>query len=175
MRIQNIQLRHTLIYGAIIGGTITFYQVLLYVFGMTNNKTLENVTLFLFVLGVYITVKRFRDGESEGVISFKKAFTTGFLTCLVIGIIGAVYTYFQVKYLSPNLLEEIIELSQERLLNRRASDSHVELQSAFMDKMITPAFVAFASVFSSLFWGSVMSLLVAALLKRDENPLLKSD
>jgi uncharacterized integral membrane protein len=52
MEIKNKQLKHTLTYGAIIGGTIVFYELLLYVFGMTNNKTLENVSLFLLLSGV---------------------------------------------------------------------------------------------------------------------------
>lgn len=175
MNIKDIRVKHALIYGAIIGGTITFYQILLYVFGMTNNKSLENVSLFLFVLGIFITVKRFRDIESEGVISFKKAFSIAFLTCVVIGIIGGLYTYFQFKYLSPNLMEEIIELSQEKLLSKGIADDQVELQSALMDKFLVPGVVAFLSVLSSLLWGAIMSLIVAALLKRNENPLLKSE
>ncbi|MBN2524025.1 MAG: DUF4199 domain-containing protein [Bacteroidales bacterium] len=173
MRIQNNQLRHTLNYGAIIGGTITLYEFMLYIFGMTNNKALENVTLFLFVLGVYITIKRFRDIESGGVISFKRAFSTGFLTCLFIGIIGTLYTYIQMKYLSPHLLDEIMEMSQERLLSRGISDNQVELQTSIMEKMITPGFIALTSLFSSVFWGTIASLILAVLLKREENPLLK--
>ncbi len=115
MEIKNIQLKHTLIYGSIIGVTIALYQVLLYVFGMANNKTLENVTHFLFVLGIFIAVKRFRDQESEGIINFQKAFTTGLLTSMFVAIIGAIYTFFQLKYLSPNLLQVVIDLFQERL------------------------------------------------------------
>ncbi|MGD2036160.1 MAG: DUF4199 domain-containing protein, partial [Bacteroidales bacterium] len=138
MRIKNIFLRHSLIYGGIIGATITVYQILLYIFGMTNNKTLENVALFLFVLGIFIAVRRYREIESNGTISFGNAFKVGILTCLFIAIIGGIYSFFQFKYLSPHLVDEIIELSQERLLNKGIPDSQVELQSGLLEKIVTP-------------------------------------
>ncbi|MBA7529787.1 hypothetical protein ES705_21986 [subsurface metagenome] len=175
MEIKNIQLKHTLIYGSIIGVTIALYQVLLYVFGMANNKTLENVTHFLFVLGIFIAVKRFRDQESEGIINFQKAFTTGLLTSMFVAIIGAIYTFFQLKYLSPNLLQVVIDLFQERLFRSDISEDQLEIQFALVEKLFTPALVAWFSVLSYLFIGAIISLIVAVLLKRDENPLLKSD
>lgn len=175
MEIKNKQLRHTLTYGAIIGGTIAFYELLLYIFGMTNNKTLEKVSLFLFVLGIFITVRRFRELESGGVISFKGAFLTGFLTCIFIGLIGAIYTFFQFKYLSPYLINEVKEIFQENLLNKGIPDDQIELQSNLLEGLLKPGIIAVLSFFGSIFWGSIMSVLVAILLKREENPLLKSE
>ena len=66
-----------------------------------------------------------------------------------------------------------MEMSQERLLSRGISDNQVELQTSIMEKMITPGFIALTSLFSSVFWGTIASLILAVLLKREENPLLK--
>lgn len=175
MEIKNKQLKHALTYGAIIGSTIVFYELLLYIFGMTNNKTLENVSLFLFVLGVFITVRRFRELESGGFISFKNAFLLGFLTCIFIGAIGAIFSYFQFKYMSPHLIDEMMEAAQENLINKGIPDAQIELQTRIMESILKPGFISVISFFGSLLSGSIMSVIVAVLLKRDENPLLKSE
>jgi hypothetical protein len=134
---------------------------------MVNNPRLINIALFIFVAGVFISVKRYRDHESGGVISFGRAYGTAVLTCVFTGIIWSVYEYILYKHLSPGLLETRIEEMQEIWINKGFSEELIELQTA----LFTPFVMAISYVFSAAFWGSVLSLPLAALLKRDKNPL----
>jgi hypothetical protein len=113
--------------------------------------------------------------ESGGVISFKNAFLIGFLSCIFISAIGAIFTYFQFKYMSPYLMEEMMEMAQENLLNKGIPDSQIELQSKILESLLKPGIISILSFFGSMFSGTIMSVIVAVLLKRDENPLLKSE
>jgi hypothetical protein len=172
MEKKNKMFSHSLKYGVVIGIGIIIYQLILYIFGLLNNTTLGNVIFFLLVIGVLLSVKHFRDHLNRGFLNFGKAFQIGFLTCIFTGIISAVYSYFQYKYLSPHLVNDLLTVAQESLLNKGISEEQVELQSTILEKLMTPAFLSIAYVFSMGFWGSILSLVIAVVLKRDENPLL---
>jgi hypothetical protein len=161
------QLQHTLIYGLYTGGAIILFFLIIFMFGMVNNPRLPNVALFIFMAGVYISVKRYRDYESGGLLSFGRAYGTAVLTCLFIGILWSVYEYVLHKYLSPGLLETKIEEMQEIWLNKGFSEDLIELETAFL----TPFILALSYIFSAAFWGAILSLPLAALLKREVNPL----
>jgi hypothetical protein len=168
MKQPSSQFRHTLLYSLYTGGAIIMYLLILYIFGMTNNPRLLNIAGFIFMIGVYISVKHYRDKVNEGVISFGRAYGTAMLTCVFAGIIWAVYGYILHKYLSPGLLTEKIEEAQELWLKRGMSEELVELQSS----LITPFIMALGYIFSAAFWGSVLSLPLAAILRRENNPLV---
>jgi hypothetical protein len=134
---------------------------------MVNNPRLPNIALFIFIAGVYISVKRYRDFESGGVLSFGRAYGTAVLTCVFIGILWSMYEYVLHKYLAPGLLETKIEEMQEVWLNKGVSEDFVELQTLYF----TPFILALSYIFSAAFWGAILSFPLAALLKREVNPL----
>jgi hypothetical protein len=172
METKNPQFRHTLNYGLIIGGVIAIYQVLLYVLGVANNKPLGNVAFFLLVIGLYVSVKHFKEDFGGGFINFGLAFKVAFLTCIFSSVIGAIYTYFQYKYMAPQLVTELMELSQESLMQRGIPDDQVELQTMILQKMMTPGILALLYIVGMAFWGSLLALVTAAVLKKTDNPLL---
>ncbi|MBN1597068.1 MAG: DUF4199 domain-containing protein [Bacteroidales bacterium] len=169
---KNSQLRHSAKYGLITGGIIVLFQLMLYIFGMLNNQKLNNITFFIIVIGLFISVKHFRDRINGGLLNFGKAFGVGILTCLFMGIAVAVYTYFQYKFFSPHLMEQLLLETEDRLARWNFSDEILEQQINMMHQIVTPLFVSFSSVLGTVIWGALLSLLTALLLKRDENPLL---
>jgi glucose uptake protein GlcU len=164
-------LNHSLFYGLITGALIAVYQLAIYIFGMANNKNLGNIAFFLLVIGLLLSVKHYRDQVNNGYLNFGKAFTAGLLTCVFAGVVGAVYSYFQFKYMSPQLIDELLAMTQDNLMTKGIPDSQIEMQSAIMEKLMTPLFLAFAYLFSMVFWGSLLSLVAAAIMKKPENPL----
>ncbi len=164
---QSTQFQHTVKYSLYTGGAIILFLLLIYVFGMMNNPRMPNIALFMFVAGIFISVKRYRDHENGGVLSFGRAYGTAVLTCVFTGIIWAFYEYILYKYLSPGLLETRIEEMQELWLNSGVSEDLIELQS----RLFTPFVMGISYLFSAAFWGSVLSLPLAAMLKRETNPL----
>ena len=151
------------------------YHLLLFIFGLVNNQSLSNLGSLIFIVVIYFSIRIYRDQLSEGRIEFGKAFTIGFLTALVMGIIGAFYTYIEYKYLSPGLIEEMMILMEERLINKGISDDQIEMQSQLMEQILGPGLMAFGILFSSAFWGALISLLLAAVLKRQRNPLIDNE
>jgi hypothetical protein len=166
---------HSLFYGLLTGAVIAVYQLIVYFFGMANNKSLGNISFFLLVVGILLSVRNYRDQVNLGYIDFGKAFTAGLLTCIFAGMVGAVYSYFQFKYMSPHLIDELLALTQDKLISKGLTEDQIEMQSALMEKIMTPLFLSISYVFSMAFWGALLSLLIAAIMKKPENPLITNN
>lgn len=91
---RNRMLRYSLIFGAIIGCVIlAFMAFVLFVLGAEDmfSSELAGYAVMLAVLSlVFVGIKRFRDVEQGGVISFTKAFSVGVGIATVAGVFYAV-------------------------------------------------------------------------------------
>jgi hypothetical protein len=173
MNQNSTQLRHTLIFGTITGGGILVYLLVLFFTAMLNNKGLSNIASFLFIIGGYISVRNYRNEMPGGFITFGKAYGTTFLTFLFAGIVWAVFEYILYKFLSPGLLEEKLAETQEALLKLGWSEDRVE---AFTKVSSPTSFsMALGYLFSAAMWGALVSLIIAAIVKRDKNPLIDNE
>ena len=161
-------MRHSLIYGATFGTTIVILLLLLYIFGMTNNSKMESLAPLIYIIGAYISVKHYRDKLNEGFLPYGKAFGTSLLTCIIMGSVWALYKYFLYKYLLPGLFTEQLELMQDLYLKLGFSEDFVKKISP----TITPFSFAFGYITNSIIFGSLLSLIIAAILKSDSNPLV---
>ena len=167
------QLKQILIFGSISGGAICLFELLFFLFAMLNNKALSNISGILFIIGGYVSVRYYRNEINKGFISFKRAYRVAFLTMLLTGLVWAIYEFILRKYLSPNLLEEELLIAQENLLRLGWPEERVDAFTTLGKPM------AFTSALGYFIYaaigGSLVSLIIAALLKRDENPLLKDE
>ena len=173
MESKNSQFRHALIYGSVTGGIIVVYLLILYIFGMMNNMKLVNMAGVFFVVGAFVSVKRYRDTVTGGFLTFGKAYGTALLTFIATGVVWGIYGYILYKYLSPGLLEEKITQAQDALLQLGWSEERVEAYSELIGQSQTAFTNAFGYVMNAAFWGALLSLIIGASLKRNENPLLK--
>jgi len=173
MESSTSQLKHTLKYGSITGGLICIYLLILFIFGMMNNMKLVNISGIFFIGGAFISVKRYRDSVTGGFLTFGKAYGTALLTFIFTGIVWAIYGYILYKYLSPGLLEEKIIQAQDALLQLGWPEDRIESYTYLISKSQTAFTNAFGYVLNATFWGALLALVLAAWMKRRENPLLK--
>lgn len=162
------QFRHSIIYGAIFGSLIVFLLFFTFIFGMLNIKDITSLTVPIYAVGAFIAVKHFRDKVNDGYLSFGKAFQTSLIVCITMGVVWGTYQFILYKYLSPDLMIKKIEDYQEEMLILGFSEKFVELNSSAM----SPFTMGFGYISNSAILGSLLSLIIAALLKRNINPLL---
>jgi hypothetical protein len=168
---KNDILRHSATYGAIIGFALVIYAVLLYILDLSLSKSLGYISYIIIIVGLYLGIKKFRENEPSGAIKYTKALGVGVLICVFTGFIGSVFTYLQFRFIDPDMITKILEMSEEKLLEKGLSEDIIEMQSQFMAKLMTPGFMALASFISYIFMGTIFSLIIAAILKKEPNPM----
>ena len=167
MNKNSVQFKHSAIYGAVFGGIIVFMLLISAIF-MVPGKAMTVLTVTVFIFGAYLGTKSFRDKFNDGYITYGKAFGTSLLICVTMGVIWGIYRFILFKYVSPEMMNIEIEEYQEALLTAGWSDSFVELASSSISLFT----LSFGYIWNSAIYGSLLSLILAALLKRNINPLL---
>ncbi len=166
---------HAIKWGLILGIILIVYSLLLYFLDLTTNRALGWVSFLISIIIVVLGIKSFRDDINNGVISFSKAFGVGILICLFAGIVSSIFTYIQLSLISPELVDKMIELTEEKLLERGISEDMIETQMAISKKFMTPSMMAIMSLIWFVVFGAIVSLIVAAILKKEGDPFASSE
>jgi hypothetical protein len=168
---KNDILKHSATYGAIIGFALIIYSVLLYILNLSLSRSLGYLSFLIIIGGLYIGIKNFRENEPSKVISYGRAVGVGVLICVFFGFLASVFTYLQFKFIDPGLTEKMLVMAEEKLLERGLPDDMIEMQMAGMSKMFAPGLMAIFGFIGNMFWGTIISLILAAILKREPAPV----
>ena len=148
---KNDILKHSATYGAIIGFALIIYTILLYIADLSLSRGLGYLSYVIIIAGLYIGIMKFRENEPSEAIKYSKALGVGVLICVFLGFIGSVFTYLQFRFIDPDLVNKILEMSEEKLLDRGLSEDMIEMQSEFMMKFMSPGIMALSSFISYIF------------------------
>ncbi|MDO9260910.1 MAG: DUF4199 domain-containing protein [Flavobacteriaceae bacterium] len=161
-------------YGLILGFLSIIFSVIRYAMG----KHLEQdwtVSVFSFITmfavigyGIYL----FKQAN-EGFLSIGEGLKIGVGIALVGGILSIIYTLIFVTYIEPDFANQLLIIQQEQILEKYPdfTDEQLEAAANMTKKFTTPGAMAGFAIMGSLFFGLIVSLIVALFLKKSkENP-----
>ena len=156
-----------LIWGLILAFVSIIYNVILYMLDQNLNRALGYVGFVIMIVVMIFAIRSFRDNIREGILPFGPAF--GFLVVILVvsTIIGNIYAYLLWTVIDPDILVKMQEMQVEELTKRgvpeEAMDQTLEMAMKFMKPGIMIAFATGAS----MFFGSIICLIIAAIFKKD--------
>jgi hypothetical protein len=159
---------NALIWGAIIGLVSIVYSVILYMLDQTLNKVLGYFGFIILIAGLAYGMKSYRDNVLDGVLPFGKAFGFGILVVLVSGVIGGIYGYLLYTVIDPDLIGKVMDMQSEQMLERGLPEAQVEQAIEVTKRFITPGFMMISALVVNLLMGGILSLIVAAIFKKEE-------
>jgi len=117
----------------------------------------------IFIMAIYYTQTTHKK-ELGNYITYKRAFSTGFKVAAYAGLfIGILYAlYF--KVLDPSALEKIADAAIEK-----AGDNEQQIKGVEMMKPYMWIFATFTAAISYTVFGLIVSLITAAVIKRDRS------
>lgn len=162
---------HILKWGLIISLTMVAFSIIIYVAGLSTNKAVGWVNYILMLVGAIFATKTYRDEKCGGYISFGRAFSFGYLTLIFVGIVTAIYTYIFFKYIAPELIDEILKQVEDQMLSSGRTDEEVEMAMGYTKKFMNPDWMAIWVIGGTLFLGAILSLISAAIVKKENTEL----
>ncbi len=157
-----------LIWGLIIGFAGIIYNVILYMLDQNLNQALGYVGILITLVLLILGIRSFRDIRG-GVLPFGPAFTFGIVAVVVSGVIGTIYGYILWTVIDPDILTKMQELQMEKMLERGLPEEAVNQAMNMTSRFMKPGLMAAMGLAGSLFFGAIISLIVAAIFKRDED------
>jgi hypothetical protein len=159
---------NALTWGVIIGLISIMYSVILYMLNQSFNTALGYAGVIIIIAGLAIAMKSYRDNVLNGILPFGKAFGFGVLIIVFAALLGAIYTYLLYTVIDPGLQEKMLEYTTERMLDRGVPEGQIDMVLERATRFQRPVPMAIMGFISSCLGGVVISLILAAIFKKEE-------
>lgn len=131
------------------------------------SKSESWVNMAIYLIGIIACGFAYKSTLSEKEeFPYSKALGLGVATSFFASLIIALFTYVLYKYIDPELINEIIAQTEEKLLTSGLSDDMIEQQLEMQSKFITPAFLTISVVFTVVITGFIISLITSIFVKK---------
>ena len=160
-----------LINGLILGLVGVVYSLVVYFLNLSFNKAQGYVFMLVQIAVLFFLVKSYRDNFKHGMMTYGEALGAGVIICLYYAIIMAIFTYLLYTVIDKGLLDKQLAFAEEMMQKKGLPQASIDAGMAMQKKMMTPAFMAPVSILGNMFWGLIISLIVAAFVRKEGNPL----
>ena len=158
----------------LIGGLISA------VYGLVGNMTgltmpggsiLSMVLMGLVGIGITIgvmvfAIKRHRDDDLGGYITWGRAFVVGLVASVLMSLISTIFNYVYVTFIDPSFLDTMMEGMEEMMSGLGLQDEALEEALEETRKGFEPANMFTKGLLSAAGVGAVISAIVAAIMKK---------
>jgi hypothetical protein len=158
--------------GLIIGLVGIVYTLVMWFMDLTFNRTQGYIYFALLIFLLYYFIKSYRDNYLSGYITYGQAVGAGVIICLFSAIIGAIFTYILYTIIDPGLPAKQLAFTEELYTKRGMPQEAMDTALNMAKKFQKPVITAIMGVVGGVFFGTIISLIVAIFVKKEGNPLI---
>lgn len=156
-------------YGLIYTGINILWSLLMYVTGLNRSEVswiFNTLAMLIPVLCIVYAVKEYKATVGQGFMPFGEVFRHGLVITLVGGIGISAYLLVYSEYIDPGFNDYILNQQIEEMQESGMSDEKIDQAIEMGERFRTPFYMFTFGVLGSLFVGSIVSLIMAAILKK---------
>ncbi|MDR1414755.1 MAG: DUF4199 domain-containing protein [Odoribacteraceae bacterium] len=158
-------------FGLLAGASLVITSLLFLATGreVVMNPRLNNLLYCLLIIACFFGVKKLRDDLAGGLITYGRAFASGFKIVLVAAILHALGIFF--LYASrPDLSEKYKTVMLDMFKEVHGDSIFYAMAAETFDKVHMPAFIALEELLGKVLTGTFICLIIAAILRRAARP-----
>ena len=163
--------RIALKWGAFLGFALVITTLVMYLTDQTANPVFSVLTVVEIIVCLVLAMRDFRL-QNGGYMSYGEGLSTGSLLSAVAGLISAAFITFYNVVIDPTIQQRAFEQAREKLEDQGSlSDDQIDQAMEMSQKFQSPGFTFIAGVFGTIIMGLLLSLIVAAFIRRNKtNP-----
>jgi len=140
-------------FGLLTGLAMIVFSLILYLAGVDIKSYLNLFGYVLFVGGLYWGITSIREKQLEGIMTYGKAFGTGFWISVFVAILLGIFAFFYLKYINPSVLADKLTEIQNKIVtsNPKISDADLQKSMDMIKIFSTPLVSAFTGFLSYFF------------------------
>ncbi|GAB4022312.1 DUF4199 domain-containing protein [Spirosoma koreense] len=171
MNEQPSSARLALKWGGILGLVLILTTLVMYVSEQTANPIFSILTFVAMIAGLILAMRDFRT-QNGGYMTWGEGVGLGALLSAVAGLLSATFITFYNVMIDPTVQQRALEKARERLEEQgKLSDEQIDQAMEISQKFQSSGFTFIAGVFGTIFMGLLISLIVAAFIRRNKaNP-----
>jgi hypothetical protein len=144
--------------------------MILYFAGLNLNQVFGYFSMVILAVCIFIFGKLRRDKELDGYTTYSDALGYGILVGVFASILVAFFTFIEIKFLDPSIVEKQLDIAQQKMADKGLSEEQIGKALEISKKFMTPAIMFIATIFSFAFWSLIISLITSAIIKKNPNP-----
>lgn len=162
-------------FGFIGGLCFIVYGLILYMFfsnpaeaGIMGSVYQMGVSTVLFTTIIVMAIKKHRDEDLGGYISFGRAFWTGFVTIIITRAIFALFSLLYTTVIHPDYAKEMQENLRTLYERQGMSEQQIEQSLGFVQMFSNPLIgFGFLLVWAAIS-GAIVGAIVAAIMQKEK-------
>ena len=160
-------------YGAVLGLSLVLIALLYWILGVEEQESvIPSILNNIIIIGFLVyAITQYRDSINNGFISYSESLKLGTTVAFFSSMIMALYTFIYISYLNPEMLSNILNITEQAILesNPEISDKDLDLALEMTNKFTQPHWLMVMGVLSGTFMGFFYSAIISFFLK-NPNP-----
>ncbi len=167
MENQTTTTRTALKWGVIIAIINIIYSTAIMIAGQIGNQTLGYVVYLIIGVGIYLALNDFKK-DNSGYISYGQGLGLGTMMSAIIGLISSFYSFAYMKFIDTSIPDQILKNAEREMEKKGLPDDQIEQAMEYSKMFMSPGVMFVAGVFFTVLLGFVLSLIIAAIMKKDK-------
>ncbi|GAB3737057.1 DUF4199 domain-containing protein [Spirosoma lituiforme] len=163
--------RTALKWGAILGLVLMAITLIMYLTDQSTNPLFSGLTLGAVVALLVLAMRDYRT-LNGGYMTYSEGLGIGALLSAVAGLLSSAFSTFYNVVIDPTVQQRAMEQAREKMeAQGNMSDESIDQAMEWSQKLQSPGFTFIAGVFGTVIVGFLLSLIVAAFIRRNKaNP-----
>ena len=166
-------LSNGLMYGSITGAAMIIYSLIMFLLDLYLNRSVSWISYLVLAGGMFWGTLDFRKKNSNGFLTYGKAFASCFWIGLFAGILSALYLFIFARFIHPGFVQELMDQIRSNMLtkNPNMSDEQVEQAMNMTSKFMSPVMMSIWGLVMNALSAVVIGLILAIFLKKEDKTL----
>ena len=149
------------------------FMLLLYFTGfqtekLATGKNLQYLGILIPIFILYLGIKAVREEKPGGPFTYGKGVGAGTAISAMAGVMGAVYTWFHFTFINTRFTDYMLEVIRGQWAAKGLTPDQMDRAEGITKMFISPPAQAILGCIFTILIGLVISLIMAAILKRDK-------
>lgn len=167
MENQTTTTRTALKWGVIIGIINILYSTAIMVSGQIGNQAMGYAVYLIIGVGIYLALNDFKK-ENLGFISYGQGLGLGSMMSAIVGLLSSFYSFAYMKFIDSTITDQILKNAEREMEKKGLPDDQIEKAMEYSKMFMSPGVMFIAGVFFTVFLGFILSLIIAAIMKKNK-------
>ena len=159
-------------YGSVLGLILILIALLSWLLGVEEQDSIvPSIINNIVIIGfLYYSILQFRDKINNGFISYSESLKLGTTVAFFSSVIMAFYTFIYISYLNPDMLANIMHMTEQSVLesNPEISEEELDLALEMTGNFTQPHWLMIMGVLSGTFMGFFYSAIISFFVKNND-------
>ncbi len=158
-------------YGLYLGIALVLIELLFSMITNGANTSGGMLTNIAMAAGIYYSQLQYRRVDLGGYITYGRSLKFGVAVMASASIILSFYLLILMKFINPELIDQVRIANEELWMQSGMSDDQIELMSEMYTTVLTPGMMAFSGLLGYSFIGFIISLITSFFVKKENEEM----